>query len=73
MAATRAKARGYTKTGRPANNEVTRLGGGYVETEAASWRTMAISRVHGDGSGTVEVLRDGKLLHAITFGPEDGS
>jgi hypothetical protein len=70
MAATRGKVRGYQRHGGPQNTPVTRLGHGHVEAEAATWRTFAWATVYADGHGSVEVKRDGKLLHIFTFSAE---
>ena len=68
MAATIAHARGYDKSGRV--KETHRLGSMASEAEAATYRTFAIVHVRRDGSGEVQVKRDGRVIHAWTFGPE---
>ncbi len=68
MAATIAYARGYDRT---RTKDTHRLGSAAAEGEAATWHTRAIAYVARDGSGRVEVRRDGRLIHAYTFGPEN--
>ena len=63
-----AKASGQDKTRR---KDVQRLGSESAFTEAASWHTKALGWVNKDGSGYVEVHRDGKVIHSWAFGPED--
>lgn len=67
MAATIAEARGYDRS---RVKETHRLGSQSAEARAATWRTFAIAWVRADGSGTVEVKRDGVTLHRFEFGPE---
>ena len=52
---------------------VTRLGHQRSHVEAATWRTFARARVDKYGSGRVEVVRDGKVIHEFEFGPENAS
>jgi len=67
MAATIAKA-----TGRDTSRvkETRRLGSVSSYVEANTWRTFTSAFVHRDGSGYVEVTRDGKTLCRFNFGPE---
>ena len=60
MAATIAKAIGYTQQGR--TSEATRLGSGSAEGQANTWRTFATVYIRPDGSGEVEVRRDGEVI-----------
>ena len=69
MAKTIAKARGYDAAGQ--TKEARRLGTMAAEGRADTWRTFTACRVKADGSGSVEVKRDGALLHKWEFGPED--
>ena len=73
MAATIARAQGFHKNGRAQNAQITRLGHGEAFASANTWQTFANVLVRANGSGEIEVRQNGKLLHAITFGPEDGS
>lgn len=50
-----------------------RIGSLSSYVSAATWRTEARALVRADGSGVVEVLRDGELLHTWTFGSEAAS
>ena len=70
MAATMSKARGIRKDGYPQSRLATRLGHGAAEGEANTWRTFTLCHVNKDGSGFVEVKRDGKVMHRFEFGPE---
>ena len=70
MAATMSKARGITKDGYPQSSLATRLGHGAAEGEANTWQTFTLCHVNRDGSGYVEVKRDGETLHRFDFGPE---
>lgn len=67
MAKTIAKCRGIGKT---TASVASRLGHVASEAEANIWRTFTLCYVRADGSGTVKVKRDGKLLHIFDFGPE---
>jgi len=67
MAATIAKAIGYDST---RTKETHRLGSCAAEVEAATWRTFARAYVNRDGSGYVEVRRDGVRLSRYDFGAE---
>ena len=67
MAATIAKATGYDNT---RTKETHRLGHRSAKAEANTWRTFCTSFVAADGSGYVEVTRDGKTLHRFDFGQE---
>jgi hypothetical protein len=69
MAATIAKATGVDRTGR--TKATHRLGSHYSEATAATWRTFATVTVYADGSGTVDIRRDGATLHAFAFGSEN--
>mgnify|MGYP001569453106 FL=1 len=67
MANTMATARGKDAT----REKVThRLGSEASSVQAATWRTFAKATVRSDGSGFVEVVRDGKQVHWFEFGPE---
>lgn len=68
MAATIAKATGYDRAGRI--KSVHRLGSEFSQAQAATWRTFATAQVDRNGTGYVEVRRDGKIIHAFQFGPE---
>ena len=67
MANTIAEAIGYDNTRR---KETHRLGSRAAEVRAATWKTFATAVVNADGSGYVEVRRDGKTLHRFEFEPE---
>ena len=67
MAATIAKATGYDST---RTKETHRLGSVSSKAEANTWRTFCTSFVAADGSGFVEVTRDGQRLVWHSFGPE---
>lgn len=47
-----------------------RLGSVSSFASAATWHTEARVLVRADGSGVVEVLRDGQIIHAYSFGRE---
>lgn len=68
MAATIARATGYDSS---RVKETHRLGSRAAEATAATWRTFATVTVYADGSGTVEIKRDGERLHAFAFGSEN--
>lgn len=67
MAATIAKATGFDSTRVKSTH---RLGSQSSSAEAATWRTFARAYVNRDGSGMVEVTRDGKVLHRFEFEAE---
>lgn len=67
MAATIATATGFDRS---RVKETHRLGSESAKAEAATWRTFAIARMDRDGSGEVEVIRDGRRVHFFEFGPE---
>lgn len=50
---------------------VSRLGHEAMSAEADTWHTFARAYVNKDGSGHVEVERNGKLLHRFDFGKEE--
>ena len=64
-----------TCTGIDKNREKTehRLGHIAARAQAATWRTFATVLVNKDGSGYVEIRRDGDIIHAHTFGQEASS
>ena len=67
MAATIAKATRHDST---RSKTVDRLGSQASEVEAGTWATFATAYVSKDGSGYVEVKRDGQVVHRFDFGPE---
>lgn len=67
MAATIARATGYDSK---RTKDVHRLGSVASRAEANTWRTFAAVYIEKDGSGYVNVARDGKLLYHWAFGPE---
>lgn len=67
MAATIATATGHDST---RSKQVHRLGHQSSSAEAATWRTFATAHVCRDGSGSVEVRRDGVVIHRFSFDPE---
>lgn len=67
MAATIAKATGYDSS---RMKETHRLGSIAAIGEANTWRTFAEAYIEKDGSGYVNVTRDGKVLYYWVFGPE---
>ncbi len=54
------------------NRYVTRLGHRWSEGQANTRRTFTTCLVNADGSGYIQVRRDGKLLHLFRFEPESG-
>ena len=70
MAATIARAQGFTKQGNAKNREATRLGGGSARAQAATWRTFATVNVNADGSGYVHVEQNGKVIHSFEWDKE---
>ena len=68
MASTIARARGCDRT---RIKEVHRLGSRSAWAQAATWRTFATAEVFSDGSGYVDVRRDGELLHVFLFQAEE--
>ncbi len=68
MAATIARATGYDKSGR--SKTVHQLGSMCSEGQANTYRTFTRCRVDRDGSGCVEVVRDGVTIHVWSFGVE---
>ena len=67
MAATIAYAEGHDKIRIKA---VHRLGSESSHAKAATWRTFAAVIVYRDGSGEVEVKRDGRVIHRFAFDSE---
>lgn len=67
MAATIAKATGFDSSRR---KETHRLGSLSALAEANTWRTFTRAYIARDGSGYVEVTRDGNTLVRFDFGPE---
>ena len=70
MAATRGSVQWFGKDGDPQSGQATRLGHGSVKAQADTWRTFTTCSIWADGSGYVEVTRNGKSLHRFEFGPE---
>jgi hypothetical protein len=68
MGATIARATGYDSS---RVKEAHRLGSRKSSATAATWRTFATVTVYADGSGTVDITRDGERLHAFAFGSEN--
>ena len=71
MAATIARARGFTKDGDPRSEEATRLGGGHAEAQVATFATFADTTIWADGSGSF-TLKDkhGGKIYEHRWGPE---
>ena len=67
MAATIARAEGQD-TNRV--KSVHRLGSRSSQVQAATWHTFAEAYVYKNGSGYIQIARDGKVLHRFEFGPE---
>ncbi len=67
MAATIAIAIGGDSTRK---KETHRLGSLYSSAHANTWQTFATAFVKKDGSGYVEVRRNGKTIHTFEFGAE---
>lgn len=72
MAATIAYAVGFNNGGERQNGQASRLGHGAAMANANTWRTFTTCHVNADGSGYVEVARDGKTIHHFSFGAEGG-
>ena len=70
MAATIAYAVGFNKQGARQNGQASRLGHGSAMANANTWRTFTSCHVNADGSGYVEVSRDGKTIHHFAFDAE---
>ena len=51
--------------------KTTRLGSVQSIGRADTWRTFTTCSVLSDGSGFVQVKRDGEILHDFQFGPEE--
>lgn len=51
--------------------KTSRLGSIAAEAEAATYRTFAVVHVRADGSGEVQVKRDGIAIISEEFGPEE--
>ena len=47
-----------------------RLGSEAARVEAATWQTFAAAEVRKDGSGYVQVIRNGEVIHRFTFEAE---
>lgn len=69
MAATIAKAAGYDNNGKR-SKETTRLGHASAEAQANTWHTFTTAFVNKDGSGYLEMKRNGQPTQRIDFGPE---
>lgn len=69
MAATIARATGFDST---RVKETHRLGSQSSTATAATWQTFATAHVNRDGSGYVEMTRDGRTVARLDFGPEAG-
>jgi len=67
MAATIARATGNDSS---RSKETHRLGAQSSTARADTWRTFTTAHVNHDGSGYVEVVRDGVTLHRFEFGAE---
>ena len=67
MAATIARAYGNDST---RTKETHRLGGQSSTARADTWRTFTTAHVNRDGSGYIEVRRDGRTLHRFDFEAE---
>jgi hypothetical protein len=68
MAATIARATGYDAS---RVKETHRLGSQSSTAQANTWQTFTTAHVNRDGSGYVEVSRNGETLIRAAFGPED--
>ncbi len=69
MAATIAKARGVDHSGRVKDTH--RVGSERALVEAATWHTKVVAEVRADGSGYMEMSRDGKIVHFFDFRAEE--
>ncbi len=67
MAATIAIATGYDAS---RAKEIHRLGSVGARARANTWRTFTTAYVQADGSGYIEVERDGEVIHRFDFGSE---
>ena len=67
MAKCIARATGIDKS---REKQVHRLGSRMAKAQAATWHTTACALVMADGSGCVEVTRDGKTIHRFDFDAE---
>ena len=70
MANTRATIETYDKN---RIKTVSRLGSEQSWARAATGHTTAVASVEKDGSGYVQVVRDGTIIHRFNFGPEEVS
>ena len=68
MAATMAIATTVEKSGR--TKETHRLGSAWAMGQANTWHTFTECIVDRDGSGHLQVKRNGTILHRFEFGPE---
>ena len=71
MAATIAYATGFKRDGYQQASRASRLGHGSVMACANTWHTKTTAYVKADGSGYVEVVRDGKTIHTFPFSKEE--
>ena len=67
MAATIARATGFDSS---RVKETHRLGSTASTATAATWETFATAHIRRDGSGYVEVTRNGRTLHRFDFEAE---
>ena len=67
MAKTMASCTGYDSN---RVKDAHRLGSRAAKAEAATWQTFATAYVACDGSGYVEVRRDGQTIHRYDFAAE---
>ena len=67
MAATIAIATGYDTS---RTKEASRLGSVGATARANTWTTFTTASINRDGSGYVEVVRHGEVIHRFAFDPE---
>jgi hypothetical protein len=68
VANTRATIEAYDKNRK---KETSRLGSEQAWVQAATWHTFATATVEKDGSGYVQVKRDGQIIHRFEFESEN--
>jgi len=71
MAATIARAQGFTKGGSIQAKVATRLGNGQAHAEANTYSTFASVHIHAGGAGSFRLVRGGEIIYKYEWPSED--